>query len=229
MWIIKQENRECVTSKPYVSSDGEILMCHIIFPATCISSHMAPKTAYIKTACLMTVEKINNLLVSTTDSGYQDGRTCLASYKMFAKAVKKIKCRNLLLFLQIVIHPYMMQMWCSFVEKKTYINSWVSLTQLSWCNSLIKSLQPTRLLFKWKRPSFWWRESKSRGIYIQILASIWDVWTTKESLIKAARRVGITSSGININDMQKEICQRRGCDTTYANKEFWQCESWVTP
>ena len=55
---------------------------------------------------------------------------------------------------------------------------------------------------------------------MQILVSIWDVWTTKESLIKAARRVGITSSGININDMQKEICQRRGCDTTYANKEF---------
>ena len=101
MLTIKQENWECLTSKPYVSFDGEILMCHIIFPATCISSHMAPKTA---------VEKINNLLVSATDSGYQDGRTCLASYKMFAKAVKKIQCRNLSLFLQIVIHPYMMKM-----------------------------------------------------------------------------------------------------------------------
>ena len=62
---------------------------------------MVPKTA---------VEKINNLLVPATDSGYQDGRTCLASYKMFAKAVKKIQCRNLFLFLQIVIHPYMMKM-----------------------------------------------------------------------------------------------------------------------
>ena len=46
---------------------------------------MAPKTA---------VEKINNLLVSTTDSGYQDGRTCLASYKMFAKTVKKNKVQK---------------------------------------------------------------------------------------------------------------------------------------
>ena len=62
---------------------------------------MVPKTA---------VKKINNLLVPATDSGYQDGRTCLASYKMFAKAVKKIQCRNLFLFLQIVIHPYMMKM-----------------------------------------------------------------------------------------------------------------------
>ena len=55
---MKQENRECVTIKPYVSFDGEILMCHVIFPGTCISSHMAPKTA---------VEKINNILVSTTE------------------------------------------------------------------------------------------------------------------------------------------------------------------
>ena len=37
-----------------------------------------------------------------------------------------------------------------------------------------------------------------------ILASIWDVWTTKESLIKAARRIETTSSGININDRQKD-------------------------
>ena len=42
--LMKQENREYVTIEPYVSFDGEILMCHIIFPGTCISSHMAPKT-----------------------------------------------------------------------------------------------------------------------------------------------------------------------------------------
>ena len=82
---MKQENREWATVEPYVSFVGEILMCHVIFPGTCISSHMAPTTA---------VEKINNLLVSTTDSGYQDGRTCLVSYEMFAKADKKNKVQK---------------------------------------------------------------------------------------------------------------------------------------
>ena len=82
---MKQENRKCVTIKPYVSFDGEILMCHVIFSGTCISSHMTLKIG---------VEKINNLLVSTTDPGYQDGRPCLASYKMFAKAVKKNKVQK---------------------------------------------------------------------------------------------------------------------------------------
>ena len=38
-------------------------------------------------------------------------------------------------------------------------------------------------------------EKVNRQGVMQILASIWDVWTTKESLIKAARWVGITYSG----------------------------------
>ena len=32
--------------------------------------------------------------MSTTDSGYQDGRTCLVSYEMFAKADKKNKVQK---------------------------------------------------------------------------------------------------------------------------------------
>ena len=73
--------------------------------------------------------------------------------------------RKWLLFLQMVIHPDMMQMWCISVEKKTYISSWVSLTQLSWHNSLIKSLQTYKLAIQMKK-SFWWWESKSRGIHV---------------------------------------------------------------
>ena len=33
---MKEENRECVTIKPYITFDGEILMCHVIFAGTCI-------------------------------------------------------------------------------------------------------------------------------------------------------------------------------------------------
>ena len=47
---------------------------------------MAPENA---------VKKINNLLVSTTDPGYQDGRTCEASYKSFDKAIEKMKVKRL--------------------------------------------------------------------------------------------------------------------------------------
>lgn len=77
---MKDVNRECVTIEPFVSLDGKIYCYHVIFPGTCIVSSMAPESA---------VEKIPNLLVSTTDSGYQDGRTCLASYKNFVHAIKE--------------------------------------------------------------------------------------------------------------------------------------------
>ena len=76
----RDENRKCVTIEPYVSLAGEMISVQVIFPGTCISSSMAPDSA---------VEKIKGLMVSTTDSGYQDGRTCLESHKNFAKELKK--------------------------------------------------------------------------------------------------------------------------------------------
>ena len=97
---MKQENRECVTIEP-CQFDGKILMCHVRFPGTCISSHMAPKTA---------VKNINNIFVSTTDSDYQDRRTWLESAKMFAKVVKNNKVQKHIIVLVVVIHPDMMQM-----------------------------------------------------------------------------------------------------------------------
>ena len=121
---------------------------------------------------------------------------------MFAKAIEKLKCRSLLLFLQMAIHPDMIQMGRNSVEKKTSIHgspwhNWAAATLWSSSSKL------TRLLFKWKDQVFDGEKVNREG-FMQILAIIWDVWITKESLIKAARRVGIISFGISINDMQKD-------------------------
>ena len=45
-------------------------MCHVIFSSKYNTDQMAPKEA---------VENIKNLLISTTQSGYQDHQTCLES------------------------------------------------------------------------------------------------------------------------------------------------------
>ena len=66
-----RENRECVTIHPFISLDGEVLMCHVIFKGTGINNHMAPaKTVY----------KIPNLYISTTESGVQDHNSLYDSY-----------------------------------------------------------------------------------------------------------------------------------------------------
>jgi len=37
-----------------------------------------------------------------------------------------------------------------------------------------------------------------------ILGRIWNNWAPKQSIVKAARRVGVTSSSLNVNDMQQD-------------------------
>ena len=65
--------------------NGDVLMLQTIFPATNITSHMAPPSA---------VENIPNLLISTTQSGYQDHNTCLESYKLFDKVITENKVQK---------------------------------------------------------------------------------------------------------------------------------------
>lgn len=75
-----KENRECVTIEPFVTLSGEILMCHVIFKGTAITSHMATEHA---------VNKIENLFISTTESGVQDHNSLLPTYKYLKKILKK--------------------------------------------------------------------------------------------------------------------------------------------
>ena len=69
-----KENREYVTITPFIALSGSIPICQVIFSASGISSWMAPKIA---------VQNINNLLISNTANGYQDGQSFLGLMKSF--------------------------------------------------------------------------------------------------------------------------------------------------
>ena len=58
-----KENREFVTVTPVISLGGSLCACQVIFAAKGIISAMAPESV---------VENIPNLLISTTENGYQD-------------------------------------------------------------------------------------------------------------------------------------------------------------
>ena len=77
---ILKENREFVTIEPFISLDGKVHICHVIFAAAGVTTAMAPPAA---------VEKIDNLFISVTENGYQNGKSCLESCKMFDKVVTK--------------------------------------------------------------------------------------------------------------------------------------------
>ena len=44
----------------------------------------------------------------------------------------------------------------------------------------------------------------NREGFMHILANMWDGWVSKQSLLKAAKRVGVTATGLNVNFMQSE-------------------------
>ena len=72
------ENRECVTIHPMINMEGDVMSCHAIFAAAGITSHMAPDEA---------VDKIENLLISTTEHGMgsQTGKSLLRFYQELDK------------------------------------------------------------------------------------------------------------------------------------------------
>ena len=69
---IISENRECV--HPFVSLVGSLVLCRIIFKAESINSNMITCNA---------VENIENLFISTTENGSQDGRSLYEVHKYF--------------------------------------------------------------------------------------------------------------------------------------------------
>ena len=117
--------------------------------------------------------------------------------------------------------------------RKEDINSWVSLTQLSCHNSLIKFFQTYTLAIQMERPSFWWWESKSRGIHADTCHYLGCLNN---------KRVTYKSGKTSWNHFfwyqykwhaKRQIYQKRGCDTTNTNirhgpKEYWhqKCENY---
>ena len=75
----KQRVRFC---DPFVSLSGEVSICHVIFNHTGITSQMAPPEA---------VEKIDNLLISTTENGMQTHSSLLDVYTFFNEYLVKKK------------------------------------------------------------------------------------------------------------------------------------------
>ena len=142
--------------------------------------------------------------MSITDSGYQDGRTCLVIYKMFAKAVKKDKVQKPIVVLTDRHSSRYDEDAMHFCRKED-IHQFMGLLDTTELTQVLDQVFTNlHACYSNEKDQVFDGEKVNQEGFMQILASIWDVWTTKESLIKAARQVGITSSGININDMQKD-------------------------
>jgi hypothetical protein len=219
---LQYENRECITIDPIVSFSGDVVQCHVIFPAKYITSHMAPRQA---------VEKIPNLLISTTDSRYQEGCTLLDSMKSFDNYLQNnnvqwpviIMCdsHSSRFDLDVLRFCHDKQIHLFLTPPDT-----TSVTQLldQINNALHSSYR------KEKSDHFEPDESINKEGFMIILSNIWTKWTDKSSIIKAGKRVGVTSEGISVDFMQKDrfamtAALDQGCKTPEATQPPWKVTS----
>ena len=190
------ENRQCVTINPLVSVSGLVGVCQVIFGTTGITNHMAPKTV---------IDKIDNLLISTTDTGYQDHTSLLSCYKLFDKYLDEKKIERPVV-LASDSHSsrfdYEVLKFCH--EKKIHLfispPDTTGVTQLlDQCNRSI------HLAYKVAKADLFTPTMKvNREGFMLSLAKMWDKWATPTLIRKAAKRVGISGEGLNVNDMQQE-------------------------
>ena len=178
-----RENRECVTINPVVSLSGVICACQVIFATKGITDQMAPKEA---------VEKIDNLLISTTDNGCQDHTSLLACYKLFDKYLDRVGIER-----PVVLtsdghssrFDFEILKFCHEKKIRLFISppDTTGVTQpLDQCNKNI------HLEYKVAKENlFTSLMTINREAFMLSLADMWDKWAIR----KAARKVGIQKKG----------------------------------
>ena len=188
------ENRECVTINPVVSVSGFVCVCQVIFGTTGITDHMAPKTV---------VEKIDNLLISTTDNGCQDHTSLLACYKLFDKYLDKENIeRPVVLTSDGHSSRFDYEVLKLCLEKK--IRLFISPPDTTGVTQLLDQCNRNiHLEYKVAKACLFKPTMKvNREGFMLSLANMWDKWATPTLIRKAAKRVGSSCNRINLFKLQ---------------------------
>ena len=191
-----RENRECVTIHPFVSFSGDICLCHVIFQSKGITSHMAPEKA---------VKQIPDLLVSSTESGYQDGKSLLDSYKTFDKYLTKHNVERPV----VILSDGHSSRFNDEVLRILRLNLMFLFLGPPFTTSVTQMLDQVNQALhsryrEVKNDVFTPHCTINREGFMTILADVWSTWATSLSLQKAGKRVGISTTGLSVEWMQKE-------------------------
>ena len=183
-----KENREFVTIEPFISLDGKVHMCHVIFAAVGITSAMAPTKA---------VEKIEHLLISTTESGYQTGASCLGSCKYLDKILTKEGITRPIAMLTDG-HSSRFDLDVLRFNQEKQMTSHVFPPDTTAVTQTLDQLNAAlHSQYNSECGKFFADNHINREVFMEILGEIWDSWTTQESIIKAWRRCDISAFGFS--------------------------------
>ncbi|XP_065640013.1 uncharacterized protein LOC136072675 [Hydra vulgaris] len=195
-----RENRECVTLQPFVSFSGDICMCQVIFKCTGITSSMVPTEA---------VNKISHLLVTTTDNGVSTHESFLAALKEFDVYINEKNVKRPIVLLSDGHSSRLDFDVLSFLESKR-IHLFLTPPETTEVTQLLDQVNKNIHSEYRKQKDSMFSDicSLNKEAFMLVLANIWDKWTTKETLVKSAKRVGVAENALSVDFMQKDKFER---------------------
>ena len=152
----------------------------------------------------MAVEKIDQLLISTTERGSQDHKSFLASYRVLDEYLTENNIPRPVVILSDG-HSYSFDFdVLSFLQEKQmrlFLSPPYTTGLLLLLDQVNKNLH---LEYKNAKDSLITNlMTINRESFMIILANMWGKWSTKESIVKAAKRGGVTSTELSVEFMQQ--------------------------
>lgn len=165
---------------------------------------MAPKEA---------VERIPKLLVSTNDSGSQDHVTLLNAYQMFDTYLNDKNIKRPVVVLSDGHSSRFDSDVLTFLKDKN-IRLFITTPDTTGVTQLLDQInQKLHSEFRIaKSDLFSPFMTINREGFMQILAKLWPEWASKETIVKAGKKVGISSGGLSVEWMQQDkFCRAESC------------------
>lgn len=190
-----QDNRECISIDPFISLSGDVILCHVIFKSKGMTSDMAPPGV---------VKKIDRLFISSTENGYQTHSSLLDTYKFFNdKYLVKHKIQKPVALLsdgQSSRFDDDVLRYC----KHNDINLFLSSPETTGITQLLDQINQNLHSHYRKENLFLPTQTINKERFMEILGDRWNEWATPNTILNAAKKVGITSTILNKNFMQVE-------------------------
>ena len=190
-------------------------LAQVIFQSSGITNQMAPPAA---------VENISNLLISVTEKGSQDANSLMACYKLFDQYLNENNVTRPVVLLSDGHSSRFSFEGLSFLKTKE-IYLFLSPPDTTGLLQLLDQLNKgLHLAYKNEKDKLFSQfQTVNREAFMVILGNVWESWTTKSAIVKAAKRVGVTSLGLSVDHMQQDKfmqasnCMEQGSTTSSSS------------
>ena len=168
------------------------------------------------------VDNIKNLIISTTENGSQDNVLLLAAYKKLDKHLTDNAIERPVVLLADGHSSRFDFKVLQFLRENKFIVSPPDTTGVIQLLDQAPNSQLHQNYNSTRDKLFTPFQTVNREGFMNILGTMWDDWASSDNLIAAAKRVGISKDGLNVNDMQQDKFEQtailmKNTDTESAN------------